>query len=66
MSRIAIVTGSNTGIGFEIARKLGAAGLQVVMACMNEAAAAAAVESLRGEGFNVEYRHLDIGTLFSF
>jgi NAD(P)-dependent dehydrogenase (short-subunit alcohol dehydrogenase family) len=30
--RIAIVTGSNQGIGFEIAKKLAAAGLRTIMA----------------------------------
>lgn len=43
-----IVTGANTGIGFETARALAAAGATVVLACRDEAKAAQAVERIRG------------------
>lgn len=57
--RIAVVTGSNKGIGFEIVKKLAAGGLKTIVAARNEelgrAAAAAAAEF-----GDVEYRNLDI------
>lgn len=57
--RIAVVTGSNKGIGLEIVKKLAAGGLKVILAARNEqlGTAAALVASEYGE---VEYRQLDI------
>ncbi|CAF4398471.1 unnamed protein product, partial [Rotaria magnacalcarata] len=36
-NKTAIVTGANTGIGFEIARSLAKHGCQVILACRNMA-----------------------------
>jgi NAD(P)-dependent dehydrogenase (short-subunit alcohol dehydrogenase family) len=47
--RVALVTGANTGIGFETARALAAAGATVVLACRDPVRAAAAVDRLRDE-----------------
>ncbi|ONH60503.1 short-chain dehydrogenase [Frankia sp. CcI49] len=44
--KTAVVTGSNTGIGFEAARLLAVNGATVVMACRNEAKALAAKEKI--------------------
>lgn len=45
--RCAIVTGANTGIGFEEARALAAAGVRVLLGCRDAAKGAAAVERIR-------------------
>jgi len=44
--RLCIVTGCNTGIGYETARSLAEAGAQVVFACRSEAKACAAMHRL--------------------
>ena len=49
--RVTLVTGAARGIGFAIAQRLSQAGAHVVIADIDEAGAAAAVERLReGEG----------------
>ena len=48
--RTAIVTGAGSGIGSEIARKLGAQGAQVVVADLNEAAADKVAAEIEGTG----------------
>jgi len=47
--RVAVVTGGNSGIGFEAARGLLYLGASVVLACRNQARAAAAREKLLAE-----------------
>lgn len=46
-SRTAIVTGANTGIGFETARMLALRGANVVLACRNPDKGKVALERLR-------------------
>ena len=59
--RIAVVTGSNQGIGKEVARKLLKDGCKTVLACRNLGSAEAAAEEMREEGLSeVECRELDI------
>ncbi|MCW5606163.1 MAG: SDR family oxidoreductase, partial [Burkholderiales bacterium] len=58
--RIALVTGGNRGIGFEICRQLALKGLTVVLAARDTAKGEVAVEALRGEGLAVEFRRLDV------
>lgn len=58
--RIAVVTGANRGIGFEIVRQLGKAGLQVVLTARDPQKGAAAVEQLRGERLDVMFHTLDV------
>jgi len=48
--RVAIVTGSNTGIGYEAALELARKGATVVLACRNPQKGEAAVERIRSEG----------------
>jgi NAD(P)-dependent dehydrogenase (short-subunit alcohol dehydrogenase family) len=45
--RLAVVTGSNSGLGFGLARRLSAAGADVVMAIRNRAKGEAAIDEIR-------------------
>jgi NAD(P)-dependent dehydrogenase (short-subunit alcohol dehydrogenase family) len=57
VTRTALVTGANRGIGLETARQLAAAGLRVVMGSRDEEAGRRAAEGLTGE---VRVEQLDV------
>ncbi|KAK4374671.1 hypothetical protein RND71_005348 [Anisodus tanguticus] len=57
---IAVVTGSNRGIGFEIARQLVSHGLTVVLTSRDTCVGEEAAESMQEGGLNVEFHQLDI------
>lgn len=59
--RIALVTGANKGIGFEIARQLARRGDTVLLGARNEERGREAEGKLRSEGFDVHFVHLDVG-----
>lgn len=61
--RVAIVTGANSGIGYETALELAARGAHVILACRNMNAAEQAAERIRHstQNPNVTCRHLDLG-----
>jgi NAD(P)-dependent dehydrogenase (short-subunit alcohol dehydrogenase family) len=65
--RVIVITGANSGIGFEAARVLVARGAQVVMACRNPAKAAGAEAALRAEtpAARVAVMALDVSSLRS-
>lgn len=65
--RVALVTGANSGIGFETALVLAQKGAHVVMACRSEARGQAALEGLRAmcPNASVELRALDVSSLSS-
>ena len=59
--KLAIVTGSNKGIGFEIARSLGAReGIRCVATARSEERGREAVRKLKEAGVEVEFHPLDI------
>ncbi|HXC62339.1 MAG TPA: SDR family oxidoreductase [Nitrospiria bacterium] len=57
---IAVVTGANRGIGFEIVRQLAKKGWIVVLTARDEAKGRAACEQLKKQGLDVEFRVLDV------
>lgn len=65
--RTAIVTGANSGIGFETARALAAKGARVILACRNERKAEAAISRIRKAhpDAQVDFGSLDLGDLAS-
>ena len=65
--RVAIVTGANTGIGFETARALCGAGAEVVLACRDPERGRAALERIDAENLEgcAELELLDLASLAS-
>jgi NAD(P)-dependent dehydrogenase (short-subunit alcohol dehydrogenase family) len=65
--RVIIVTGANSGLGFETALALARAGGRVVLACRDQAKGAGAVDRLRAgvPGAEVELAPLDLADLVS-
>ncbi|HPX36427.1 MAG TPA: SDR family NAD(P)-dependent oxidoreductase [Mycobacterium sp.] len=65
--RLAIITGSNTGLGFDNARALAARGARVVMAVRDTAKGEAAAAQIRKltPGADVTVQKLDLGSLAS-
>jgi NAD(P)-dependent dehydrogenase (short-subunit alcohol dehydrogenase family) len=59
-NRIAVVTGANRGIGFEICRQLAKAGVHVVLGSRDGKKGDAAAEKLRQEKLDVESHVLDV------
>ena len=58
--KVALVTGSNRGIGFETARQLGHHGATVIVSARTEREAADAARKLRSEGIEAEAIALDV------
>ncbi|HET9142505.1 oxidoreductase [Actinophytocola sp.] len=65
IGRTIVVTGANSGIGFETARALAAHGAQVVMAVRDEGKGTEAVERIQAEhpDATLELRYLDLADL---
>lgn len=58
--RLAIVTGANRGLGFEMCKQLASKGYAIVLAARTEENGKAAQETLREQGLsNVEFMQLD-------
>lgn len=58
--KIALVTGANKGLGFEMARQLAKAGTTVVLGARDPQKGEAAAETLRGEGYDAQFVRLDV------
>ena len=63
--RIALVTGANRGIGFEIARQLAGKGLTVIIGARNEQKGVNAQKKLAKEGLDVHFTSLDVTNITS-
>lgn len=58
---VAVVTGSNKGIGYEVVRQLARQGLSTVLTARDESRGQAALEALKAEGLQTVYFHqLDV------
>jgi len=66
-SRVAVVTGANSGLGYHVAQALAIAGATVVLACRNQIRAESAVASIRASApaAKVTFRRLDLADLAS-
>jgi len=58
--KVALITGADRGIGFEVSRQLGRLGYQVVLTSPDRAKGEVSADKLRGEGLNIVYRKLDL------
>ena len=58
--KVALITGANKGLGLEMARQLGQAGITVVMAARDPQKGEAAAESLRSQGIDARFLKLDV------
>ncbi|NUP21346.1 MAG: SDR family oxidoreductase [Streptomyces sp.] len=60
MTSIALITGGNKGIGYEIARGLGTAGYTVLVGARDTARGTAAASALSTEGLDAHFVQLDV------
>src|SRR5258707_6992317 len=60
VARVAVVTGANRGIGYEICRELGQRGIHVVLTSRDAAKGKAACKSLRDEGLPITFCRLEV------
>jgi len=59
-NKIAVVTGANRGLGFEICRQLAIKGVRVILSARNEEKGKEAAEKLKNEGLEVDFHQLDV------
>jgi len=60
MQKIAVVTGANRGIGFEICRQLAHLGMKVVLTARDEEKGREAAQKLQNDGLDVVFYPLDV------
>ncbi|MBD2488828.1 SDR family oxidoreductase [Aulosira sp. FACHB-615] len=61
-TKIAVVTGSNRGLGYAISRKLAQIGIHVVLTSRNQTDGLAAKQQLSSEGLDINYHVLDVNS----
>jgi len=59
--KIAVVTGANRGIGFEICRQLAERGIEVILTSRSVDKGRAATDELSSQGLDVRFHRLDVG-----
>jgi NAD(P)-dependent dehydrogenase (short-subunit alcohol dehydrogenase family) len=62
-NKIALITGANKGIGFEVARQLGKAGCTVLLGARNPDLGRGAASSLQKDNLDVRFVELDLARL---
>lgn len=65
MTKIALLTGANRGLGFETARQLGRADVKTIIGARDSANGERAAEDLRQEGLDAESLTLDVNSAAS-
>ena len=60
MVRVAVVTGANKGIGFEICRQLAQKRIKVILTARNEERGSKAKDKLRDDGLEVIFHQMDV------
>jgi NAD(P)-dependent dehydrogenase (short-subunit alcohol dehydrogenase family) len=58
--RVALITGANKSLGFEIARQIGRTGVTVLLGARNKAAGEDAVAKLTAEGIDAHFLAIDV------
>jgi NAD(P)-dependent dehydrogenase (short-subunit alcohol dehydrogenase family) len=58
--KVALITGANKGLGFEMARQLAQAGVTVILAARDSQKGEAAAQKLQGEGLDIHFLKLDV------
>jgi NAD(P)-dependent dehydrogenase (short-subunit alcohol dehydrogenase family) len=58
--KVALITGANKGIGFEVARQIAKAGWTVLAAARKEELGRQAARKLQAEGLDVQFIHVDL------
>ena len=66
MQKIAVVTGANRGIGFEICRQLAHLGIKVVLTARDEEKGREAARTLQNEGLDVVFYLLDVISMLPY
>jgi NAD(P)-dependent dehydrogenase (short-subunit alcohol dehydrogenase family) len=60
VTKIALVTGGNRGIGFETCHQLGRQGVHILLTSRNRDKGEIAAKKLRQEGYDISYYQLDV------